>query len=59
MAYVTCRITRGSTGPRLAWGVATGTTLSRDSSGPPLVGGLDGVRGRSLKEMVMPKRGVN
>jgi hypothetical protein len=47
MAYVTRRRTRGSTGPRLVWGVVTETALPCNSSGPSLVGGLDGARGRS------------
>jgi hypothetical protein len=45
MAHVTRRGTRGSTGPRPVWGVATGTALPRDSSGPPLAGGTGGARG--------------
>jgi hypothetical protein len=45
MAHVTRHGTRGSTGPRPVWGVATGTALPRDSSGPPLAGGTGGARG--------------
>jgi hypothetical protein len=38
MTYVTCRRTRDNIGPRLVWGVVTGTALPCDSSRPPLVG---------------------
>jgi hypothetical protein len=57
VAYVTCRRTRGSTRPRLVWGVVTGTTLPRDSSRPSLVGGPDGAWGRSHLLRCWPARG--
>jgi hypothetical protein len=57
MAYVTHRRTRGSTRLRLVWGVVTGTALPCDSSGPPLAGGLDGVRGRSRLLWCWPAHG--
>jgi hypothetical protein len=45
IAYTTRRRTRGSTGPRLVWGVVTGTALPRDISEPPLARGPNGVWG--------------
>ena len=48
MAYVTRRRTRGSTRPRLVWGVVTGTALPRDNSGPPLAGGRMVLEGGSV-----------
>jgi hypothetical protein len=47
MAYDTRRRTHGSIGPRLMRGVVIVIALPRDSSGPPLVRGPDGARGRS------------
>jgi hypothetical protein len=53
MAYVTRRRTRGSTRPRLVWGIMTGAAPPCDSSGLPLAGGPERRSGEVPSPLVL------